>query len=252
MESTSGLYGFVQRNISPLVRKYSRLEVVGLDNLPDEGDGALLACNHSGSLWWDALCLIAGVGDRPVNFVAHHWDAKVSVMRRLLEGLECGFLDEECCDIDEDCSVVNLTKSGRLMCIYPEESYHSFRHRYTLFRFSPHVCKYSDVANAPIIPVTIIGAEEAAATFFGPKFKSVPLHFPLHPPLILPFKVTVVIGEPCTYESLVSASSEQVLDKEQGYDVAAQQLRKNMFDTMSQYRQCKISDEQYIHRTAWY
>ena len=251
MQSESALYRFVQRNISPFVRKYSRLEVVGLENLPADGEGALLACNHSGSFWWDALCLISGVGDRPVNFVAHHWDAKIGVMRNVLEGMDCGFLDEHVCDICEDCSVVTGARAGKLMCVFPEESYHSFRHRYTLFKFSPHVTKYADIAQVPIIPITIIGAEEAAATFFGPKFKSVPLHVPLHPPLILPFKVTVQIGKACRYDELLPAGSEQKTEDER-YDLAAEQLRQNMYDTMSQYRTCKLSDETYIERESWF
>ena len=252
MESESAFYRFVQRNISPFVRRYSRIEVVGLDNLPPEGEGALLACNHSGSFWWDALCLIAGMGDRPVNFVAHHWDAKIGIMRSVLESLDCGFLDEHVYDICEGCNVVKGAQSGKLMCVYPEESYHSFRHRYTLFRFSPHVAKYADIAQVPIIPITIIGVEEAAATFFGPKLKSVPLHIPLHPPLILPFKVTIDIGKASHYADLLPAVADKVIDEEKRYDLAAQQLRKNMYDTMSKYRKCKLSDDKYIDRHAWF
>ena len=252
MESDSSFYRFVQRNISPVVKRYSRLEVVGLENLPPEGEGALLACNHSGSVWWDALCLIAGLGDRPVNFVAHHWDAKLRFMRLFLESLGCGFLDEHACDICESGSVVKGVQSGKLMCIYPEESYHTFRHRYTLFKFSPHVAKYADIAKAPIIPITIIGAEEAAATFFGPKFKNVPLHVPLHPPLILPFKVTIEIGKPYFYEELLPASVGTLISREAGYTMAVEQLREHMFSTMSRYRTCRLSDERYIDRQAWY
>ncbi|MBV1920574.1 MAG: 1-acyl-sn-glycerol-3-phosphate acyltransferase [Pseudomonadales bacterium] len=252
MKSDSVLYSFVQRNITPVVKMYSRLEVVGLENIPTEGKGALLACNHSGSVWWDALCLIAGLGDRPVNFVAHHWDAKLRFMRLFLENFGCGFLDEHVCDICESGSVVKGVQSGKLMCIYPEESYHSFRHRYTLFKFSAHVVKYADLAKVPIIPITIIGAEEAAATFFGPKLKKVPLHIPLHPPIILPFKVTIDIGKPCFYEELLPSDTETLMGKDECYTQAAEQLRKHMFSTMSQYRTCRLSDEKYIDRHAWY
>lgn len=252
MESGLALYRFVQGNISPLVRKYSQLEVVGLENLPAEGEGALLACNHSGSFWWDALCLIAAAGDRQVNFVAHHWDAKIGVMRRLLESMECGFLDEDTCDIDESCSVVQGVRSGKLMCVYPEESYHSFRHRYTMFAFSPHVVKYAAIAKVPVVPITVIGAEEAAATFFGLKLKSVPLHIPLHPPLVLPFKVTVEIGKPIRYHDLLPRGAEQAMDESACYEVAAQQLRNTMYSTMSKYRECSLSDEKYIDRQAWF
>ena len=252
MESDSVLYRFVQRNVAPIVKGYSRLEVVGLENLPPEGEGALLACNHSGSVWWDALCLITGLGDRSVNFVAHHWDAKLRFMRLFLESLDCGFLDEHVCDICESGSVVKGLQSGKLMCIYPEESYHSFRHRYTLFKFSSHVVKYADVAKVPIIPVAIIGVEEAAPTFFGPKFKNVPLHVPFHPPLILPFKVTIEIGKPYFYEELLPSTAGALADEDECYVLAADQLRGHMFSTMSRYRACRISDEKYIDRQAWY
>jgi len=252
MKPDTDFYRFVQHNVSPLVKRYSRLEVVGLENLPSEGRGALLACNHSGSIWWDALCLIAGLGDRPVNFVAHHWDAKLRFMRLFLESLGCGFLDEHVCDICDSGSVVKGVKSGKLMCIYPEESYHSFRHRYALFKFSPHVVKYADVAKVPIVPITIIGAEEAAPTFIGPKFKNVPLHIPLHPPLILPFKVTIDIGKPYYYEELLPSSRTALTDKGECYALAAERLREHMFSTMSRYRICRLSDETYIDRQAWY
>jgi len=260
MESESALYNFVQKWVSPVVRTYSRLEIVGLDNLPPFGSGAILACNHSGSMWWDALCLVAALGDRKVSFVAHHWDAKLGVMRKLLESFDCGFMDEHVCDIGEDCSVVQGAKSGKLMALYPEESYHSFRHRYTLFSFSHHVIKYAKVASVPVIPITIIGVEEAAPTLFGPKFKNVPLHVPLHPPIILPFKVTIDIGKAFDYEEFLSSSEvglQHQHDEDQGidedvYGLAAQQLRQNIFSTMSKYRTCQISDEKYIERTAWY
>ncbi|MCP5163067.1 MAG: 1-acyl-sn-glycerol-3-phosphate acyltransferase [Hahellaceae bacterium] len=252
MDTPSQIYTFLQKQVAPFVRHYSRLQVTGLENLPLSGNGAIIACNHSGSFWWDALCLIAAFDDRPVNFVAHHWDAKIGVMKQFLERTGCGFLDEHLADINDNCSVVTGAKSGKLMCLYPEESYHSFRHRYTLFKFSPHVIKYARLAQVPIIPVTIIGAEEAAATFAGLKLKSVPLHIPFHLPLILPFKVTVDIGKPFEYHELLESANGMADDDVLQYEKAAEQLRQQMHQTMSQYRPSRLSDEKYIDRQSFF
>lgn len=241
------VYRFAQNYIAPAVKKYSRLQVVGAENLPPIGKGALLACNHSGSFWWDALCLVSALSERQIHFIAHHWDAKVSLLRKPLDIIECSFLDECEDHIDDHCEVVNQLKAGKQMCIYPEESYHSFRQRYTLFQFSPHVIRYADKANVPIVPITIIGAEESAPTLIGLKKESVPLHIPFHLPLILPFKVTIDIGKPIYPDDLALSS-----DSQKSYTAAAEQLRMKMHESMSHYRKCKLSDEKYIERKAWF
>ena len=259
MTHESALHQFLKKNIAPSVKRYSRLEVVGLENLPAAGQGAMLACNHSGGLWWDAACLYAALDHRVVSFVAHHWDAKVGLMRNVLEKLDCSFLDESLSDISEQGSVVTGAKSGKLMCLYPEESYHTFRHRYTLFNFSPHIIKYAKIAQVPIIPVSIIGVEEAAPTLFGPKFNKVPLHVPFHFPLILPVKVTVEFGKPCLYDELIpklpeglSAVPSIELTDEESFAMAARKLRQLMHDTISKYKKCRLSDEKYIDREGWF
>lgn len=245
--SENAFYQFAQNYIAPVVRRYARLNIEGAERLPLPGEGALIACNHSGGLWWDALCLVSGLADRRVQFIAHHWDASVRPIKAMLDLVDCSFLDvcEE--DIHANCEVVQRLKAGDQMCIYPEESYHSFRHRYTLFQFSPQVIRYARAANVPIVPTAVVGVEEAAPVFLGFKPTEVPLHIPLHLPLILPAKVTLAFGEPVTVAELQADLVAPVTD-----EALADALRQRVAALLGQYRDCKLSDERYIERRSWF
>lgn len=242
----NAFYQFAQNYIAPSVRRYARLQVHGAEGLPAPGQGALIACNHSGGLWWDALCLVSGLADRRVQFIAHHWDASVRPIKAMLDLVDCSFLDACEDDIHEHCEVVQRLRAGDQMCIYPEESYHSFRHRYTLFQFSPQVIRYARAADVPIVPTAVVGVEEAAPVFLGFKPAEVPLHIPLHLPLILPVKVTLAFGEPVIVSQLQQSVPGPATD-----EALADQLRQRVAALLSQYRECKLSDERYIHRRSW-
>ncbi len=239
----STLYDRLIELLGPLVRRYARLQVHGLGHLPAPGRGALLACNHSGSLWWDACCLAAAIRERRVHFIAHHWDARIKPLRWILRRLDSYFLDPTLADIHACGEIVAALRGGEITCIYPEESYHTFRDRYTLFSFAPHALEYARLADVPIVPVAVIGAEEAAPTFFGPKLRGVPLHVPLHPPVIMPFKVTIEIGPPLRFESLARDG-----DCARG----AMTLRARLREMIEPYRRCRVSDEKYLERRSWY
>ena len=165
--------------------------------------------------------------------------------------VDCSFLDERLEAITADSEVINRLQAGEQMCIYPEESYHSFRERYTLFKFSPHVAKYAAVAKVPIIPIAVIGAEEAAPTLFGLKKAAVPLHIPFHPPLILPVKITLVIGKPIAVDvsDQLNAGADSA---DAGYEAAAEQIRQSLFEMIGHYRNCSLKDEKYIERSSWF
>lgn len=237
------VYRRLSRLLGPLVRGYARLEVRGLARLPPPGYGALLACNHSGSLWWDAFCLVAGIPDRQIHFIAHYWDASIKPVRWLLHRLDSYFLDRSLAEIDAASEIVGALRTGKLMCVYPEESYHCFRDRYTLFAFAPHALKYAELAGVPILPVAVIGVEEAAPTLFGIKLRGVPLHIPLHPPLILPFKVTIEIGPARHFEELAPHGD---------YHRGAMELRAQLHAMIKPYRRCRLSDLRYLEQRSWY
>lgn len=235
--------------IAPGVKRYSRLQVKGLEHLPPQGTGFILAGNHAGSNWWDAFCLATAIEDRHIHFIAHHWDAKIKMLREFQERMGGYPLDEHLSDINEDSPICHALNAGKMLCIYPEESYHSFRDRYTLFRFAPQVVKYAQLANVPIIPVAAIGVEEAAPVFAGIKLAKVPIHFPLHPIVILPFQVTIEFGPPVYASEL---ANNGLLRSEQDYSNAAQQLRLRLNSIINQYRDCKLDDTAYIEVKKWF
>ncbi|MGK5090913.1 lysophospholipid acyltransferase family protein [Deltaproteobacteria bacterium TL4] len=248
----ASIYQNIQNFVSPFVKKYSRLEVKGLENLPSGTRGAILAPNHSGSLWWDALCLISAIPDREIRFVAHYWDASVAVIRKSLEMMDTYFLDQNLNTIDTHNAIVHGLKAGELLCQYPEESYHTIRDRYTLFRPAPQIIKYAHLAQVPVIPVAVIGVEEAAATLGGIKLRGVPLHIPLHVPLILPIKVTIEFGTPRTFEELTRTPKDSSSITESIYQQGADQLVEYMKFLIGNYRECKISEERYLERKSYF
>jgi len=242
------LYHWLHSHLASGIRRYSQLEIKGIEHLPPIGQGSVLACNHSGNFWWDAICLMAGISDRQVHFIAHHWDASIAPIKWFLEQLDNYFLDLSLEDIQKNNPVVEALASGNLMCQYPEESYHMFKDRYTLFRFSPQILKYAHLAQVPICPVAVIGIEEAVPTFFGLKFTGVPLPIPLHMVLILPLKVTIEIGTSYTVEELCGISRSGKINTT-AYQTGADTLREKLAELIRKDRPCRISDIRYAQES---
>ncbi len=244
------LYQQLHSLLAPWIRQYTRLEVRGIENLPSGESGALLACNHAGNLWWDAICLIASISDRQLHFIAHHWDATIPPVKLLLENLDNYFLSPSLKEITPDDAVVQSLRKGQLMCQYPEESYHTFWQRYTLFRFSPQIVKYAYLAEVPIIPVAVIGVEEASPTLLGIKRPGIPLHIPLHLPFILPLKITIEFGQPYSVKKLIGQPHLPQLLDATAYQKGADSLRRHLQALISQYRTCHLSELRYVEKSG--
>lgn len=70
---------------SPIVRTWGRLEVIGLDYLPDDGP-VLLACNHDS--YWDPIAIgVAALGRRQIRALAKASMWKVKGLGRILDGM---------------------------------------------------------------------------------------------------------------------------------------------------------------------
>jgi 1-acyl-sn-glycerol-3-phosphate acyltransferase len=70
---------------SPIVRAWGRLEVVGLDHLPDDGP-VLLACNHDS--YWDPIAIgVAALGRRQIRALAKASMWKVKGLGHILDGM---------------------------------------------------------------------------------------------------------------------------------------------------------------------
>lgn len=138
------------------IRRYSRLSVEGLDNIPD-GKG-LIVSNHAGWAGWDFANLYATLRNdvgRDVYTAVHanwfRWEKISDWARRM--GLYEASVSESIRLLDED----------NLVLFFPEGergSFKPFTKRYELERFQPGFARAASASMAPIVPILIVGGEE--------------------------------------------------------------------------------------------
>jgi 1-acyl-sn-glycerol-3-phosphate acyltransferase len=161
--------------IEPLLdfyyRYWFRVEVEGIENVPSDG-GALIVSNHSGALPPDAPMIIQAIRHehprpRPLYMLGEHWfkgypgvsmlTTKIGLVAAHPSNAQRLLRDEE-----------------RLVLVFPEGQKASrklYWQRYRLRRFGRGgFVRTAMRAGVPIVPVALIGAEEAM-----PVFAQVPL-----------------------------------------------------------------------------
>ena len=190
----------------PVYSLYWRVDTYGIENIPTEGP-ALLASNHSGTIPIDgAMLKLAVLKEHGRNpwLLAGDIAFKIPGFGELIKVAGNAPADRD--------STLELMRKGELLGVFPE-GYKGigkgWKKRYQLQRFGRggfvEVCMET---GAPIIPVAIIGAEEAypmignlkflARRFGAPYFPITPT-FPLLGPLgaiPLPSKWIIAFGEP--------------------------------------------------------
>ncbi len=146
--------------IRPLYRRWWRVEVRGIEHVPDEG-GALIVGNHAGTLPWDAIMVALALHDehparRPLRMLA----ADLAFSMQVVAPLARKSGDTLACNDDAE----RLLRSGELVGVWPE-GYKGlgkpYRERYRLQRFGRG--GFVEVAlrtRVPIIPVAVVGSEE--------------------------------------------------------------------------------------------
>jgi 1-acyl-sn-glycerol-3-phosphate acyltransferase len=194
--------------LRPTFEKWFRVEVKGIENLPETG-GALIVANHAGVIPIDGLMTQVAVHD-------HH--PKQRPLRMLAADLvfETPFLGTAArkaghtlaCTADAE----RLLRGGELTAVFPEGFKgvgKSYTDRYKLQRFGRGGFVSAAVrTGAPIIPCSIVGSEEIypkigdiapLARLLGlPYFPVTPLfpHFGLLGAIPLPSKWYIEFGEP--------------------------------------------------------
>jgi 1-acyl-sn-glycerol-3-phosphate acyltransferase len=191
-----------------IYEKWFRVEVTGAENLPVE-TGALVVANHSGTLPWDAVMTAIAVHDnhprgKYLRMLGADLVFRVPVLsalaRRTGQTLACG-ADAE-----------RLLRSGELVGVWPEGFKgigKPFSERYRLQRFGRGgFVRTAMRAGVPIIPCSIVGAEEIypkiadlkpLAKLLGLPYFPVTPFFPLLGPLgavPLPTKWHIDFGAP--------------------------------------------------------
>ncbi len=143
-----------------LYRHYFRVEVIGAENLPVDGR-ALLVSNHSGTVPVDSVMLSIAVHDetpthRHLRLLAADLVFRVPVLSELARKGGATLA----CNPDAE----RLLGSGELVGVFPEGFKgvgKHYRDRYKLQRFGRGGFVSAAVrTGAPIVPVSIVGAEE--------------------------------------------------------------------------------------------
>ncbi|MFL6090570.1 MAG: 1-acyl-sn-glycerol-3-phosphate acyltransferase [Aeromicrobium sp.] len=192
--------------VEPLAEKWFRLQVRGVENIPMEG-GALLVANHSGTVPIDgvitsyAVHKFTGRNLRPLGADLVFALPFVGQMARKVGATLACTADAE-----------RLLTSGELAGVWPEGFKgigKPYSERYKLQRFGRGGFVSSAMrAGVPIVPVSIVGAEEiyplvgnvpSLARLLGLPYLPVTPFFPLLGPLgmiPLPSKWIIEFGEP--------------------------------------------------------
>jgi len=196
----------LQNAVEPIAEKWFRLEVRGVENIPADG-GALLVANHSGTVPVDGLMTgyavhkYTGRHLRPLGAdLVFALPFVGQIARRMGATLAC----------TEDAE--RLLTGGELAGVWPEGFKgigKPFTERYKLQRFGRGGFVSSAMrAQVPIVPVSIVGAEEiyplvgnvpSVARLLGLPYLPITPFFPLLGPLgmiPLPSKWIIEFGEP--------------------------------------------------------
>jgi 1-acyl-sn-glycerol-3-phosphate acyltransferase len=159
------LRAMTRRLYDPIYKHYFRVEWEHFDRLPETG-GALLVANHAGAIPPDAPAIMHGIETqlgRRVYGLAEHLFRSVPVVGTLWArggGVAA----------HPDNAYRLLHDEGQLVLVFPEGTKATgkrFRERYQLHRFGRGgFVEIAMRAGVPVIPIAVVGAEEAMPTVF--------------------------------------------------------------------------------------
>ncbi len=206
-----------------LMDRWWRVEVTGADGVPDTG-GCLLVANGSGLLPWDGLMIAHALGrgrsraERP-RFLVADWLITLPFVQATLAQLGGVRACRE--------NAERLLRRGRRVIAFPEGvkgAAKVFRERYRLKRFGRGgVVRVALENGVPLVPVAVVGAEEAHPILFkvetlarvvGLPFLPITPTFPALGPLglvPLPSKWAIRFGEPLALDHLGSEAADDEL-----------------------------------------
>jgi 1-acyl-sn-glycerol-3-phosphate acyltransferase len=195
-------------------RYWFRVEPEGVENVPAEG-GALLVANHSGALPPDAPMIMQAIRNehpspRPLYMLGENWFKGYPGVGMLTNKL--GLVAAHPANAER-----LLRDEGRLAIVFPEGQKGSrklYWQRYRLRRFGRGgFIKTALRSGVPIVPVAVVGAEEAMPIFahvpalerltgliYFPINHAFPQFGPLAGLMYLPAKFKIRFLEPVTFD----------------------------------------------------
>lgn len=209
--------------LRPLYRQWFRTEVFGVEHLPKEGP-ALVVANHSGTVALDALMLSVAVHDetaarRHLRLLGADLVFRLPVLSEMARKSGATLA----CNPDAE----RLLGEGELVGVFPEGFKgigKPFAERYKLQRFGRGGFVSAAVrTGTPIVPVSIVGAEEIyplignlrpLARLLGAPYFPVTPTFPWLGPLgmvPLPSKWLIEFGEPIPTSDFVDSADDPMV-----------------------------------------
>jgi 1-acyl-sn-glycerol-3-phosphate acyltransferase len=229
-------------------RYWFRVEVEGIENLPGTG-GAMLVSNHSGALPPDAAMIAKGIREehtrpRPLNITVEHFFKGYPGFSMLIPKIGC---------VAAHPANVHrlLYDEEQLVLVFPEGRKGTeklYKDRYRLRRFGRGgFVEAAMCARAPIVPVCVVGAEEAAPVFaqLG-LFKRLTglLYFPITPTFphfgllgmlgYLPAKFKVRFLEPLHFDE-AGLHEDKALVQTVAHEIRAR-IQENLWDMLAARR----------------
>ncbi|HVF54108.1 MAG TPA: lysophospholipid acyltransferase family protein [Actinomycetota bacterium] len=206
--------------VKPLYERYFRVRTLGIERIPAEGP-ALLVGNHSGTIPLDAVMVqYAVASEHASRRIVRNIAADLALKLPLIGPLARKAGNALACEED----AAELLARGELVGVFPEGFKgvgKGWRERYRLQRFGRG--GFIEVAlrtKTPIIPVAIVGAEEAYPMIANAKFLAQTLGFPYFPvtptfPLLgplgllpLPSRWLIEFGEPIPMDDYPDDAAE--------------------------------------------
>lgn len=232
--------------LRPLVEKWFRVEVRGIENIPEEGS-ALLVSNHAGTMPLDGMVLQSVVHAELGRFV-RMLGADLIFKTPYSHDLARKSGTTLACQEDAE----RLLDSGQLVSVFPEGFKglgKPYSERYKLQRFGRGGFVSAAVrAEVPIIPISIVGSEEifpllstapALARAMGvPYFPVTPLFpwFGVLGLIPLPSKWVIQIGEAITTDELPAGAADDPMVVFNVTDQVRETIQQTLYGLLMQRR----------------
>jgi 1-acyl-sn-glycerol-3-phosphate acyltransferase len=229
-------------------RYWFRTEVEGIENVPATG-GALLVSNHAGALPPDAAMIAKAIREehphpRPVNITVEHFFKGYPGFSMLIPKL--GGVPAHPANVQR-----LLYDEEQLVLVFPEGRKGTeklYKDRYRLRRFGRGgFVEAAMRARAPIVPVCVVGAEEAAPVFAQVgllKRLTGLLYFPITPTFphlgfvgmlgYLPAKFKIRFLEPVPFDE-EGTNADEALVQTVAHDIRAR-IQEELWDMLARRR----------------
>ncbi|QHY97378.1 2-acyl-glycerophospho-ethanolamine acyltransferase [Streptomyces sp. S4.7] len=234
--------------IRPLYANYFRVEVKGIENIPSDG-GALVVSNHSGTLPLDGLMMQVAVHDNhPAGRHLRLLAADLVFMLPVVNELARKAGHTLACAEDAE----RLLQRGEIVGVMPEGFKglgKPFGERYKLQRFGRGGFVSTALRHGvPIVPCSIVGAEEIYPMIGNSKTLARLLGFPYFPitptfpwlgplgALPLPTKWTIQFGEPIPTDGYPPEAAEDPMLMFNLTDQVREQIQHTLYKLLVQRR----------------